>query len=386
MYEYHGHPAVCRVLLWYVGFFLDIGIQGILCLKNIRFRKGPQGIYFEQLVKWHIMHALIFETLVQHALISPLAIAPMIDWTYTHFRVFMRMLAPNAFLYTDMQTPGAIFNNPMRALHFHDIEKPVALQLGGSDKKALVECAKLAEQQGFVEVNLNLGCPSDRVQSGNFGACLMAEPALVADCIAAMKQAVQIPITAKTRIGIDQEDSYEFFSAFAHCLIEAGCDKLVVHARKAWLHGLNPKQNRTIPPLHYDYVYKIKAAFPLLPVVINGNINELSDIKKHLDFVDGVMLGRLACQNPYAIAIIHHALYPTIPLIERAAALENYMSYVESVLSNNIPISLLLKPILNLAHGLPNARKWKAKLMTIQQMKDIKALIALNGSDFSYGE
>ena len=251
---------------------------------------------------------------------------------------------------------------------------PLALQLGGADSDALVKCAIIAEQQGFAEVNLNLGCPSDRVQAGRFGACLMAEPQQVADCIWALKQAVHIPVTAKTRIGIDHEDSYEFFSAFAHKLVDAGCDKLIVHARKAWLHGLNPKQNRTIPPLHYDYVYKIKEALPSVPIVINGNINELDDIHRHLGQVDGVMLGRLACQNPYAIATIHHALYPKIPLLNRSAILESYIAYAQSEHSKGVPMSLLLKPIYNLAYGLPGARAWKVALMHIQQSKDVAEL------------
>ncbi len=299
----------------------------------------------------------------------------MIDWTYTHFRAFMRMLAPQALLYTEMQTPGAIMNNPSRALDFHAMEHPLALQLGGADKEALVQCAQMAEQLGFVEVNLNLGCPSDRVQAGHFGACLMAEPQRVADCIVAMKQAVHIPVTAKTRIGIDEQDSYDFFASFAHKLVDAGCDKLVVHARKAWLHGLNPKQNRTIPPLHYDYVYKIKRALPTIPVVMNGNVNELDSIKLHLQQVDGVMLGRLACQNPYAIAVIHHALYPKVPLLNRSTILEKYVDYARPVLEKGVPMSLLLKPIFNLAHGLPGARAWKARLMTIQQARDSNALL-----------
>lgn len=308
-------------------------------------------------------------------LISPLAIAPMIDWTYTHFRVFMRMLAPQALLYTDMQTPGAIINNPSRALDFHTMEQPLALQLGGSDLKALVECAQIAEKRGFTEVNLNLGCPSDRVQAGRFGACLMAEPEHVAECITAMKQAVTIPVTAKTRIGIDTQDSYDFFAAFAHKLVDAGCDKLIVHARKAWLHGLNPKQNRTIPPLHYDYVYKIKQELSSIPVVINGGINEIDEIMQHLEHVDGVMLGRLACQHPYAIAEIHHAMYPHIPLLKRSVILQHYVDYAQPMYEKNVPVSLLLKPIFSLAHGLAGARAWKNQLMTIQQSKNREGLI-----------
>lgn len=308
------------------------------------------------------------------ALISRLSIAPMIDWTYTHFRVLMRMLAPNALLYTDMQTFGAIINNPKRALDFHDMETPLALQVGGSDKFELIKCAQLAKQYGFSEINLNLGCPSDRVQAGRFGACLMAEPQHVADCIAAMKEAVDIPVTAKTRIGIDHHDSYDFFAAFVQQLLNAGCDKLIVHARKAWLHGLSPKQNRTIPPINYEYVYQIKKDFSSTPIVINGNVLAVDEINYHLQWVDGVMLGRLACQNPYAIATIHHALYPQVPLVDRSTVLNSYIAYALSVASKGIPLSLLLKPIFNFAHGLPGAKIWKAQLMEIQQSGDAMQL------------
>lgn len=308
------------------------------------------------------------------SLISPLAIAPMIDWTYTHFRVFMRMLAPNALLYTEMQTPGAIFHHPERALQYHKMEAPLALQLGGSDPKELVACAKIAEQQGFAEVNLNLGCPSDRVQAGRFGACLMAEPERVSECIAAMKEAVTIPVTAKTRIGIDKQDSYKYFANFAHSLISAGCDKLIVHARKAWLRGLSPKQNRTVPPLHYDYVYQIKQELPDIPVVINGNIHTIIDINRHLTQVDGVMLGRLACQNPCELAVIHHKLFPDSPCLLRSHLLQRYIDYTQVEASSGTPLSILIKPILNLAHGLKHAKQWKAKLIEVQQSSDISAL------------
>ena len=206
------------------------------------------------------------------------------------------------------------------------------------------------------------------MQAGRFGACLMAEPQQVAACIQAMKGAVSIPVTAKTRIGIDTQDSYAFFAAFAHRLVDAGCDKLIVHARKAWLHGLNPKQNRTIPPVNYDYVYKIKQDFPSTPVVINGNINTLTDIQGHLKHVDGVMLGRLVCQNPYALAVIHHALYPQTPLLTRSAVLQQYVAYIDSVHPTGVPMSILLKPILNLPHGLKGARDWKARLLALVRL------------------
>jgi tRNA-dihydrouridine synthase A len=297
----------------------------------------------------------------------------MIDWTYVHFRVFMRILAPQALLYTEMQTPGAIEHNPARALSYHFSELPLlALQLGGSDVDALVRAAKFAEVKGFSEINLNLGCPSDKVQSGRFGACLMREPVHVATCIAAMKDAVSIPVTAKTRIGLDHDDSYDYFSSFVEHLVKAGCDKLIVHARKAWLHGLNPKQNRTIPPLHYEYVYRIKESLPHIPVVLNGNVQSMDAISAHLNHVDGVMIGRLACQDPYAIAKIHHALYPDTLLLTRTLLLQSYMQYLQTMDEINTPISLVLKPILNLAHALPNARAWKTQLLTIRHVTDVR--------------
>lgn len=286
----------------------------------------------------------------------------------------MRLLAPHALLYTDMQTTGAIEHNPQRALEFDPIEQPLALQLGGANLNALVHAAKLAQNAGFAEVNLNLGCPSNKVQAGRFGACMMTEAKLVADCIAAMKQAVSIPVTAKTRIGIDYQDSYAFFADFAHCLIEAGCDKLIVHARKAWLHGLSPKQNRTIPPINYDFVYQIKQAYPSIPVVINGDIHRLDEIRAHLLHVDGVMLGRLACQNPYLLANIHHALYPKTPCVTRQEALQQYVHHIERARQRGVPMSILLKPIFNMAHGCSNARAWKETLMHVQQSKECAKL------------
>nr|WP_272939921.1 tRNA dihydrouridine(20/20a) synthase DusA [Legionella maceachernii] len=305
---------------------------------------------------------------------SPLSIAPMIDWTYTHFRVFMRLIAPNALLYTEMQTVGAIVNNPGRALDFQSMEHPLALQLGGADKQKLSDCAKIAEEKGFAEINLNLGCPSDRVQAGRFGACLMAEPELVADCIASLKQAVSIPVTAKTRIGIDKQDSYEFFSSFVHKLIAAGCDKLIVHARKAWLRGLNPKQNRTIPPVHYDFVYRIKDEVPKIPVVINGNINSVQEINNHMSYVDGVMLGRLACQNPYALMAVQHYFYPETTLRSRTVIFHDYVNYIHTQWKQGIALGLLLKPVFNLAYGLPGAKHWKELLLQAQRQQEIKKL------------
>ncbi|MEI6095034.1 MAG: tRNA dihydrouridine(20/20a) synthase DusA [Gammaproteobacteria bacterium] len=299
----------------------------------------------------------------------PLSIAPMIDWTYTHFRVLMRILAPQALLYTEMQTPQAIANHPQRCLYFSAMEHPLALQLGGSDPDALVAAAQQAQDLGYVEINLNLGCPSDRVLSGHFGACLMNEPQQVTKIIRTLKQHTHLPITAKTRIGIDHQDSYSFFSDFIHRLAEAGCDKFIIHARKAWLKGLSPKQNRTIPPVNYDYVYQIKGELPHLPFVINGNIGTLEAVSDHLKQVDGVMLGRLACDNPYAIALIHHALYPDFSVKSRRQITQEYFSYLQTI--PHTPLSILLKPLLNLAHGLPNAKIWKNHLITMQRTHTI---------------
>lgn len=298
----------------------------------------------------------------------------MIDWTYTHFRVLMRLIAPHALLYTEMQTVGAILNNPNRALYFSPMEYPLALQLGGADKEGLMHCAQIAEEKGFTELNLNFGCPSDKVQAGRFGACLMAEPKHVADCINRIKQQISIPVTAKTRIGIDHNDSYEFFANFVHVLVNAGCDKLIVHARKAWLHGLNPKQNRSIPPLHYDFVYRIKEEIPAIPIVINGNINTVNEIDNHMQWVDGVMLGRLACQNPYALVQIHHYFYPNAEIQSRCAILQKYILYAQTQAEQGVALSLLLKPIFNFAHGLPGAKHWRELLNQLQQQKKSEKL------------
>jgi tRNA-dihydrouridine synthase A len=309
------------------------------------------------------------------SLFSPLSIAPMIDWTDTHFRLFMRLLAPEALLYTEMKTTQAIYYKPKQSLCFHQAESPVALQLGGASPTALALAARQAEDAGFSEVNLNLGCPSDRVLAGNFGASMMREPELVAECLCAMKAAVSIPVTAKTRIGIDNEDSYDFFESFVEILIQAGCDKLIVHARKAWLHGLNPKQNRTIPPLHYDYVHRIRASLPKhVPVILNGHIEAIESVQTHLKTVDGVMIGRLACRDPYAIAGIHHALYPTIPKPSRSTVFQDYMAYAIAQFEQGESLHRLLKPVLNLVHGLSGARAWKQALL---QMKSIQNNAAL---------
>lgn len=309
-------------------------------------------------------------------LISPLAIAPMIDWTHTHFRVFMRLIAPKALLYTDMQAAEAIMYHPERALIFNPMENPLALQVGGSDPKKLAHCAQQAERHAFQEINLNLGCPSHKVRAGGFGACLMQNVEQVKACIQAMKENTQLPVTAKTRIGIDHHDSYEFFADFIQELIAVGCDKVIVHARKAWLKGLSPKQNRTVPPINYDFVYRIKKTLPpKIPVVINGEIKSIEEIKLHMNHVDGVMLGRLACNHPYALVKIHKSLYPDTPILDRYEILQMYFTYAETVLQEGISLARILKPLLNLANGLPIAKQWKLLVMQAQYQKNLNLLL-----------
>lgn len=301
---------------------------------------------------------------------SKLSIAPMIDWSYTHFRVFMKILAPRSLCYTEMQTIQAIKHQPQRALDFHQRELPLlALQLGGSDPKGLAESAKIAEQLGFGEINLNLGCPSDRVQQGKFGACLMLEPSIVAACIEAMKKTVHIPVTAKTRIGVDKSEGYDFLSRFVSVLVDAGCDKLIIHARKAWLKGLSPKQNRTIPPLNYDMAYKIKSDFPRIPVVLNGEVQR-KEIETHFRHVDGVMLGRMACDDPYQIACIHEDIYPDVTKPTRVDVLRAYISYLQDLPFVPPRTALIIRPILNLAHGLPKNKTWKKQILELGAWDD----------------
>jgi len=304
-----------------------------------------------------------------------LSIAPMIDWTYSHFRVLMRLLAPKALLYTEMLTPNAVINNPDKSLYHNKIENPLAIQLGGSDKNTLIKAALLAEKAGFNEVNLNLGCPSDKVQSGNFGACLMLEKNLVSDCIRTMKNHLKIPVTAKIRIGVDSYDDYDFFADFADMLIKSGCDKLIIHARKALLKGLSPKQNRTIPKINYEYVYNFKQEHPYFPIIINGDIKSKVEIQKHLQSVDGVMLGRLAYENPYEIAKIHKDIYPETKMPTRVEIINSYLAEINQ---QKASISLLLKPLFNLYHGQNGASKWKQELLKIQQSKNLKMVSELS--------
>lgn len=309
-----------------------------------------------------------------------LSIAPMVDWTDTSFRYFMRLLAPNAFVYTEMITTKAIIHQVDKVLFYEELEHPIVLQVGGSEASELAYVTRIAEQKAFDEVNLNLGCPSPKVQSGQFGACLMKNKALVYDGLKAMLDVASIPVTIKVRLGVDELDSLDFFMDFVGTMIQLGIKKVIVHARKAWLKGLCPKQNRTIPPIQYDKVYYLKTIFPETEIIINGDIKCIESISSHLSKVDGVMLGRLACDNPYMIACIHASLYPDIPLKSRYDYLALYLDYAETALSNDVRLSQLLKPIMNLSTQLPNGKQWKHALLNALQSK--KWSIVREASDF----
>jgi tRNA-dihydrouridine synthase A len=286
----------------------------------------------------------------------------MMDWTDRHCRFFHRLLSPHARLYTEMVTTGALLHGDRtRLLDFDAAEHPVALQLGGHEPLELAAAARIGVDWGYDEINLNVGCPSDRVQSGRFGACLMREPALVADCVAAMRAAVDVPVTVKCRIGVDDQDDYEDLHRFVETLVEAGLRTLIVHARKAWLHGLSPKENREIPPLNYARVYRLKQEFPRLGVVINGGIATLDAAKSHCGIVDGVMLGRAAYHDPFVLAQIEHDLFGT-PLCERDDILLRMQPYVEDQLAHGEQLKHIARHVLGLYLGLPGARAFRRYL------------------------
>jgi len=291
-----------------------------------------------------------------------LCVAPMMDWTDRHCRYFHRLLAPHARLYTEMVTTGAIVHGDRaRHLDFDAAEHPLALQLGGHEPAELAQCARIGADWGYDEINLNVGCPSDRVQSGRFGACLMREPALVADCVAAMRAAVSIPVTVKCRIGVDEQDDYEDLHRFAEILVGAGLETLIVHARKAWLHGLSPKENREIPPLNYERVYRLKQEFPQLAIVINGGIVDANAAQALCATVDGVMLGRAAYHDPFVLARCEQALFGT-PLPDRDEVLHQLRPYVEARLARGGALSHVARHILGLYLGLPGARSFRRSL------------------------
>jgi tRNA-dihydrouridine synthase A len=295
------------------------------------------------------------------ALDRRLSVAPMMDWTDRHCRYFLRLISRRTLLYTEMVTTGALLHGDReRFLRFDPAEHPVALQLGGSEPEAMAACARMGENWGYDEVNMNVGCPSDRVQSGRFGACLMAEPQLVADCVAAMKDAVLIPVTVKTRIGIDHRDSYEALRVFVEAIAQAGCDALIVHARKAWLQGLSPKENREVPPLRYDLVEQLKRDFPALSISINGGIRSLEQALSLLRRLDGVMIGREAYQNPWMLAAADHVVFEdSAPRRTRHAVLRAFVPYVERQLAEGVPLSAMTRHVLGLFNGQRGARGWR---------------------------
>ena len=285
----------------------------------------------------------------------------MLDWTDRHCRFFHRLLTKEAILYTEMVTTGAIlYGDPARQLRFNSQEHPVALQLGGSEPQELAQCARIAQDYGYDEINLNVGCPSERVQKGAFGACLMAEPQLIAECVSAMQAAVAIPITVKNRVGIDDQEDYADLHHFIDTVSQAGCQTFIIHARKAWLKGLSPKENREIPPLRYDLVYQIKQAFPTLEIIINGGITTLEQCQQHLQHVDGVMVGREAYHNPWLLAQVDPLLYGTpAPLESRQAALLAMLPYVQAQLDAGVPLGHISRHLLGLFQGMPGARAFR---------------------------
>jgi len=292
------------------------------------------------------------------------SVAPMMDWTDRHCRVFHRLMTRRSRLYTEMLTTGAILHGDRRRLlGFDRCEHPVALQLGGSDPRDLATAAKIGEDFGYDEINLNVGCPSDRVKDGRFGACLMAEPKLVAICVEAMKRNVKIPVTVKCRIGIDDQDPEIALDALARGVLAAGADALIVHARKAWLNGLSPKENRDIPPLDYGRVYRLKASMPSVPVIINGGIGSLAEAKQHLARVDGVMLGRAAYQEPWRLLAVDSELFgEAAPFATMKDVFEAMTPYIERELAHGTRLHSITRHFVGAFHGVPGARAFRRHL------------------------
>jgi tRNA-dihydrouridine synthase A len=291
-------------------------------------------------------------------------IAPMMEWTDRHCRFFHRLLTRRALIYTEMITTGAVIHGDRaRLLGYDPAEHPVALQLGGSEPQKLAECAGIAADLGYDEVNLNVGCPSDRVQEGRFGACLMAEPALVGDCVAAMKAKVKVPVTVKCRIGIDEQDSETALEALTGAVEQAGVDALIVHARKAWLDGLSPRENRDIPPLDYDRVYRLKAAHPRLSIVLNGGIVDLDQAAAHLARIDGIMMGRAAYQEPWRLLAVDPDLFGEAPpFASPKTAAEALIPYIEREIARGARLHAITRHILGLFRGVPGARAFRRHL------------------------
>lgn len=323
-------------------------------------------------------------------MISPkdiaLSVAPMMDWTDRYCRSLHRILSRRARLYTEMVTTGAVIFGPReRLLGFDEAEHPVAVQLGGSDPKELAQAARICADFGYDEINLNVGCPSDRVQNGRFGACLMQEPGLVGEGVAAMKAAVSLPVTVKCRIGVDDQDTEEALNRLTDSVVAAGCDALTVHARKAWLQGLSPKENRDIPPLDYSRVYRLKQARPDLPIAINGGIKTMAEVHGHLRQVDGVMLGRVAYHEPEILLSVDRELFGEEPPVADAfEAIEAYEPYVAARLAEGVRLHAMTRHMLGLFTGRPGARAYRRHLATegvkptadLQTLRDAVALVS----------
>jgi len=307
-----------------------------------------------------------------------LSVAPMMDWTDRHCRYFHRLLAPSALLYTEMVTTGAIIHGDAdRFLAYNPEEHPLALQLGGSTPEDLATSARVAEQYGFDEVNLNVGCPSDRVQKGRFGACLMLEPDLVKDCLSAMLDRVRIPVTIKTRLGVDDHYSYETMRDFVGKVAESGCVVFIVHARKAVLAGLSPKQNRDIPPLHHDWVYRLKQEMSDLEIVINGGIDSVESAQAHLKYVDGAMLGRAAYHTPWVLAECQRKLFDQHSGMDRNGIIEQMTDYIERQVDEGVAVKHISRHLLGLFQGMPGAKAWRRYLSENAWRDDVNTKLLL---------
>lgn len=306
------------------------------------------------------------------------SVAPMLDWTDKHCRYFHRLLSRHAVLYTEMVTTGAIIHGSGDYLAFNEQEHPVVLQLGGSEPAEMAHCAKLAEQRGYDAVNINVGCPSDRVQNGMFGACLMAQPARVADCVKAMQDAVSIPVTVKTRIGIDDSDDYQFLQDFVSEVADAGCEQFIIHARKAWLKGLSPKENREIPPLNYPRVQQLKREFPQLNISINGGIKTLQQAKEQLQYLDGVMVGREAYTNPLLLSEVDALIYAdTSAVLSPEQVVLKMLPYIEQQMQQGARFWHIARHMLGLFQGRPGARQWRRLLSEQGHFADAKPALLL---------
>jgi len=297
----------------------------------------------------------------------------MLDWTDRYCRYFLRQISRRTLLYTEMLTTGALLHrDPARFLDYRAEEHPLALQLGGSDPRELADCTRLADQWGYDEINLNVGCPSDRVQNGRFGACLMADPGLVAECVAAMRAVTRRPVTVKHRIGIDHQDSYDELARFIDRVSQGGCETFIVHARKAWLQGLSPKQNREIPPLRYEWVYRLKQDFPRLSFVINGGFKTLAQVEHQLQLVDGVMIGREAYQNPWILAGADARIFAdhSAAHLNRHEVVRAMLPFIQAEHAAGTPVHRITRHMLGLFQGQPGARAWRRHLSQNVHRKD----------------